>query len=698
VDEMVWKAKWISLDWKQDAYPLHIPIAYKKEFSICKVSENAKLNIAAYRNYALWLNGKIVSYGPSRSFPDSMYYDTIDISGYLKQGDNHIAVVVFPSYSASGYSVYSRTGLLVQTNIGICTDASWKVASASWYGLSEYVLSLPAGYQEHYDSRKAPADWKIKTQSDWQNAFVLGGVGTPPWKTLSPREIPLLAEKEIEGKLVWQGKGSSEIIESGNLAIAFENEALSTADGDGCNVFTYDFGKTRYIRPAISCEELSGNVRFELYYSLVFDGKPCVDRAFRTVREGFADSFIPSENETEWEAFLPKGFRFLTVKIAGDGKCRFTVKAKAVDYPFGDEKVIFSNDELLQNIWHTAAETIRSSTNDAIVDTCSRENMLWTMDACFTAEAAYTTFGELDMWRRCLSLIGQGIDSDGIPSAVVPAEKTYMILFDQAFTWVRSCLKYYEASKDLSLLEEVSPKITSLLSLCEEHITGEDLFSPPDYSWHFVDWAPIDKRPYSLPVNALLIIAADAGEKIGNVINDENLSKLSLRIVSRLRIASQRFYSDTDKAFVTHIEPKDEIPYNPFLFNEGHEKVRCVIHSNAFAITAKIGTGEQRKNAAAFCADVIRNQKPYSVETGNVFGPGWTDTLLAPLLDYGYEKEVIAFVKKAYGAFLELGAPTYGENFIPSKYNTAHGWGASVNTLLDRILKFTSVSLNDTTL
>ena len=116
------------------------------------------------------------------------------------------------------------------------------------------------------------------------------------------------------------------------------------------------------------------------------------------------------------------------------------------------------------------------------------------------------------------------------------------------------------------------------------------------------------------------------------------------------------------------------------------------------AITAKIGTEEQRKNAAAFCVDAITNQPPYTSGMDNIFGPGWTDTLLAPLLDYGYEKEVIAFVKKAYGAFIDVKAPTFGENFLPSEHNSAHGWGASVNTLLDRILKFTSVSLNDTAL
>ena len=162
---MTWKAKWISLGWKQDAYPLHIPVAYKKEFSIDEIPENAIINIAAYQHYALWLNGKTISYGPSRSFPEHLYYDTIDVSQYLRTGENHLAVVVFPSYTARGYSVYSRMGLLIQTNMGVCTDSSWRTAPASWYGLSELVLSLPTGYQEHYDSRKAPREWKTKTSA-----------------------------------------------------------------------------------------------------------------------------------------------------------------------------------------------------------------------------------------------------------------------------------------------------------------------------------------------------------------------------------------------------------------------------------------------------------------------------------------------------------------------------------------------------
>lgn len=53
----------------------------------------------------------------------------------------------------------------------------------------------------------------------------------------------------------------------------------------------------------------------------------------------------------------------------------------------------------------------------------------------------------------------------------------------------------------------------------------------------------------------------------------------------------------------------------------------------------------------------------------------------------GYISESFAFIRQVYGDYIELGAPTWGECFknnyfgAPiSRYNTAHGWGAVVNT------------------
>ena len=48
-----------------------------------------------------------------------------------------------------------------------------------------------------------------------------------------------------------------------------------------------------------------------------------------------------------------------------------------------------------------------------------------------SGKAAYYTFGELKMWKRCLRLIGEGVDEDGNFKSVVPSEDSFMKLIDQ---------------------------------------------------------------------------------------------------------------------------------------------------------------------------------------------------------------------------------------------------------------------------
>ena len=67
----------------------------------------------------------------------------------------------------------------------------------------------------------------------------------------------------------------------------------------------------------------------------------------------------------------------------------------------------------------------------------------------------------------------------------------------------------------------------------------------------------------------------------------------------------------------------------------------------------------------------------------NAFGPGWTADLLTPCCAVLEPAIIRDYLVRTYGrCFLDTGAPTFGEGFGPSAFNTAHGWGASVITLM----------------
>ena len=54
-------------------------------------------------------------------------------------------------------------------------------------------MSIQLAWPEVFDARKEPVSWNLPGYNDraWSNAALLGPVGTPPWTTLVPRDIPL---------------------------------------------------------------------------------------------------------------------------------------------------------------------------------------------------------------------------------------------------------------------------------------------------------------------------------------------------------------------------------------------------------------------------------------------------------------------------------------------------------------------------
>ncbi len=687
-----WQAAWISQSWTRDAHPVggH-PIAFRKDWTVTDAA-GAVIRICAFPRYALFVNGKVVGYGPARSFPESVHYDTWDLERHFRPGTNAIAVIVSPCFGGSGYAPISRLGLIAEavTTSGelSVTDETWRARDADWIADTSLLISLPIGPQEHFDARKEPSGWKTAEPGDgWSDAFVLGPVGTPPWRSLTARPLPPLVEAAFDAPLVWQGTGPSEPVPVGeNIARAFNaaeltEETLSrggSIGSKGGDVFAFDFGRTRLVRPALFIAEASADVRLEYFYSNGLGDRPMADCGFGSAQEGAADSFIPeSSAESSWEALVPRGMRFLTVRVAGTGKCRFQLSAKTVDYPFPPIKPLGTDDAVLQRIWDVSADTLRSSTNDVHVDTCGRENSLWTLDACVTGEAAYHTFGETASWRRCLDLIGQGIDERGFPKAVVPAETSFMCLVDQTHVWAMSCADYLNATDDEPLAHIVVEPMRRLITMCGELITPDGFYAPPPHSWHWIDWAPIDKRPYSLPANALLALACDAAMRVGQIAGDDSLIDVAAGLRESLATRLATFYDDAVGAFRTRIEP-DMPPRHVARMMGNDEAITHGVHANVLAVRAEIGTDAQRRSAIAFVAARLREP----LGPVNQFGPGWTNLLLDPLFDYGQGDIALDFVARVYGQSLDVGAPTWGEGFGPSKHNSAHGWGAAVNTLL----------------
>jgi hypothetical protein len=494
------------------------------------------------------------------------------------------------------------------------------------------------------------------------------------------------------------------------------------------NVTVFDAGETIYGYPEISIGQAEGDIRLELFYDNRFEGMPSVSRGFRAGRnEGACDSYTPvtppedsvfyfnqSDDPADlkdpavWRTFRPRGFHFLTIRLSGRGSCTFRLRVIRQDYAYGTSAELNTGNDAHRRIWDISAETLRRGTTDVIGEPF-RENVLWTFDACVGGLAAWHTFGESAMWRHCLRLIGQGIDEDGIPQTVVPGQYSFMILFDQLFYWVVSCHDFLRLTGDRKLAEEVLPAAVRLLKFCVGQITPDGLFIPPSYAWHWIDWADVNREPYAMPVNAMLLWALQActamgtetglsgatpetedgmhaarpsGTETGNLSAD---LKLLHEAEEKLRTRMEAFYDEDLHGF------RSRIPCDPALHHvPGIDANSCTVrnetetdaYSNALACWTGIGTAKQRKAAAHKTAEIILHGTPKAMEEKPAMGIGWVHILLHPVLEAGMIREVEEILAKYYGPCIKCGTRTWGEDFVPTPFNTAHAWGACVNTLL----------------
>jgi len=698
------KGGWIAYtNWVLDCRPMiDSPTAFRKDFKLSSKAVSGRLIVTAADKYALWLNGKLIGYGPARSYPRNKIYDEYDITPLLRKGVNRLAALITPCTGANFLANYTRMALFVQAEVvmangkreWVVSDETWQSRIADWIRSNYLLISTPVGPQEHSDAAIENKDWKAGTPgTGWSPALYLGSVGMPPWVNLVPRPVPLLVEKPITPALVWEGRGERKMAETSlNVATLFnalpvDGKVVAPKRAEGvfadsiANVRVFDFGRTRLIRPGVEISDVKGTVRVELYYDIKLGDRPTAAKGFRFRTDGQADSCKTSE-ALAWETIVPRGFRFLTVKMSGPGTAKYRLACRSVDYPYEENASFESSDPFLSRAWEISKNNLRSSTNDAAVDCCNRENLLWAFDAFATCKAAFYSFGETRMWRRCLALIAEGIDSDGRPSAVVPTDVPSS-LYGQAMHLPISIRDYYMATGDRSLLIETAAALRRYLEFCARYMTREDLFIPPTWSWHWLDWAPIDNRPYSLPVNALLVLSCDASAQIARVIGDKGLASVASKIGPVVRRAIARFYDAKARAFRSHIEPRTRLTLPPFKPNSRSTEVAMSVmhgvHGNVLAALGACGTAAMQRAALAHAA------KCFAAAPGpaNQIGTGYVDILLSPLCAAGYGGAAMAKARSMYQPFIDVGAPTWGEDAKEvSVFNTAHGWSAALNSFV----------------
>ncbi|WP_430905430.1 hypothetical protein [Maribacter sp. 2-571] len=245
-------AQWISSEVTSGKE--YAVLLFRKSFELSSVPNTLPINISADNRYDLYINGTPVHRGPSFGSLERWYYDVLDISKYLKKGENTIAIKVwnFGQHNAQRQQSV-HTALIVQAQLPeygeqLNTDDSWKVVQDTSY--RPVLLSNEAiggGYiaypSDHVLAEGQRPDWYRSRFEDgeWKNAISLGygnEVGVNSWKTtqwnLTPRTIPIFPDsiennfqiRRIEG-IDTKGIKDLHIPPSSKVTLLLDNQHLS---------------------------------------------------------------------------------------------------------------------------------------------------------------------------------------------------------------------------------------------------------------------------------------------------------------------------------------------------------------------------------------------------------------------------------------------------------------------------------------
>ena len=560
-----WSAEWI---WdKENLTEKNVWMCFDKRVDLENVPKELIAHISADSKYWLYINGETVVYeGNVKRGPDKNggYYDSVDISPYLKEGENRICALVWywdneTSYSYSGSGQGGFIFEAINDDISIISDKSWKAKRNNAYidsALYPPNYRLPE-YSIYFDAREDMSDWLSADYdvSNWEDAteYALGGEGA--YGKLYPRGIPFLKDY-----------GLKDYVNSKD----YENYTVNKLFGEKITVdIPYNAQLTPYLKITAPA------------------GKKIRITTENTAIGAVSTTYITKEGEQEFET--PGWFNgeHITYKIP-KGVTVISLKYRETGYNSAFSGDFRCDDEFLNSLWQKSLRTLYVTMRDNFMDCPDRERAQWWGDV--TSEMIMTMYS-MDsnsylLYQKGVEAMLSHIDETKVLQTVVPINGDYFELPVQQLAGIVGFLTYYEYTGDKAFVEKVYNASIDYLKLWE--IGENNLVVHRSGSWDWPDWG--DKADMTAIENAWVYYALSSVQKMAEIIGETD-----------------------DLEFIK--ERKDTISkgYKALWTEEGfrsEDAKKCDDRANALAVLAGLAEKEQYDTIKAVLTST-KNSSPY---------------------------------------------------------------------------------------
>ncbi len=491
-----WKAKWIWHSGEEESK--NVWLCFNKKISVSDAGERLVARIAAENKYWLYINGICVvregglKRGPT---PTGCYYDEIDISEHLVQGENLISVLVWywgneASYSSSDAG---QGGLLFEAeneNVSILSDNSWSVLKNPAF--KEDTGKLQPNYRipesnVYYDAREEIADWCKKDYdfSHWEKAteYAVGGEGC--WGKTYSRDIPMFKDfglKDYKNSKDYEGK-----------SFAVKKK------------ITLNIPYNAQLTPYLEVEAKAG--------------KKVVITTENTHIGSIHTTYVTKGGVQSFESPAWFNGEYITYEIPSDTRI-ISLRYRESGYNTEFCGSFNCDNTGMNTLWQKSLRTLYVTMRDNFMDCPDRERAQWWGDV--TNEMMLTMYSlapsSYCLYRKGVSTMLSYIDPETkVLQTVVPIKNDYFELPCQQLAGVGGFWTYYMYTGDKDFIKSVYCASVDYLNLWKTQDNG--LLEHRSGSWDWQDWGDkIDVAPLE---NAWYYYALSAVKNMAELLGDE---------------------------------------------------------------------------------------------------------------------------------------------------------------------------------
>lgn len=505
------QANWIWVPGWIDSSPDNTTgrvVAFTRKVHLSSRPVQAVLNFSADTRYKLYVNGKRVAVGPTRSSPLIWYYDTLDIASHLREGHNDIKFLVIRYFASSRTAMpFERTTTPGLTVIGgVETDSETVDVSSSegWRAQVDESIMFPSGLPDdvflHINERITPTPAKPSVTPMVYGIKTLNGE-LAPWR-LRPRLIPMPEENNVSVNTIRNCNSDIEVDQW--TAFLSGSMTLPLLGGSShCLDLQADVHSTSFLKWTFKATK-SSQIKVKITYSEGYELEPRAYPFFRTKADrldadkgqilGPHDEVtldIPGSQAVTYEPFWFRTFRVMRVEITvGTAPVELvSFKATQVNYPLA-VKASWKEpgDAHSEQIWDVSIRTMRNCMFDGYADCPFYEQLQYSGDSRSVGLFHYLLSGDDRLMRQAITNFAASIGSEGLTHSRFPSHVPQIIAGFSLY-WVLQVCDHHLFFGDTKYSRAFLPRIDGVLEFFDSHIDELGLVSGlPEDVWQYVDW------------------------------------------------------------------------------------------------------------------------------------------------------------------------------------------------------------------